>query len=347
MSIIKTPFGKTKDGQETHLYIFSNKNKSTLIVTDYGGAIVSIVVPDKNGNLGDVVLGFDSTIDYECPTGYIGALIGRVANRTANAAFVLGDKNYHIGQNDGKNSLHGGIVGFDKKVWKAKIIDDETLQLQYISPNMEEGFPGNLTATVEYSWGDNNALSIKYKAITDAPTPCNLTNHCYFNLAGKGDNLSHLIQINASCFTPINAEYIPTGKIETVINTPFDFRVPHTIGERINEMHPQLKNGNGYDHNFCVDGNGMREFAKVIEPTSGRVMTVLSDAKGVQFYSGNFLTGTKPYGKGGTPHTFRSAFCLETQYYPNSLNEPNFESPILYPNTTWHSQTIYAFEIYK
>lgn len=321
-------------------------------ITNYGGTVTQILVPDRNKKFGDVVLGFNSIDGYTSKenTAYFGALIGRYGNRIANGRFTLDGTTYQIPKNDnGVNSLHGGDVGFNKRVWQATPSGTAAmpaLDLHYTSPNGEEGFPGTLQVYVRYSLGNRNDLHIDYRATTDKDTVLNLTNHSYFNLEGPGSPtaLNHKLTLNAGKFTPINSNLVPTGAIVTIAGTPFDFRTPTVIGARINEKNQQLEYGKGYDHNFVLNrgGNaGLVLAAKVEEPNSGRVMEVLTTQPGVQFYSGNFLDG-KNVGIGG-PYRYRSALCLETQHFPDSPNHPNFPSTVLKPGQEFHSTTVYRF----
>jgi aldose 1-epimerase len=321
-------------------------------ITNYGGTLTQILVPDRNKKFGDVVLGFDSLNGYtsKSNTSYFGALIGRYGNRIAGGRFTLDGKTYQIPKNDnGVNSLHGGDVGFNKRVWQATPSGTDAnpaLDLHYTSPDGEEGFPGTLQVYVRYSLGNSNDLHIDYRATTDKPTVLNLTNHSYWNLEGAGSAtvLKHKLTLLADQFTPINENLIPTGAIATVAGTPFDFRNATEVGARINEKNQQLEYGKGYDHNFVINRrseNGLELAAKVEEPTSGRVMEVLTTQPGVQFYSGNFLDG-KNSGIGGV-YRYRSALCLETQHFPDSPNHANFPSTVLNPGQEFHSTTVYRF----
>ncbi|MGI8961902.1 MAG: aldose epimerase family protein [Bryobacteraceae bacterium] len=345
------PFGKTPDGNEVFLYTMRNRSGMEVQITNYGGTITSIKVKDRYGKFDDVVLGFDSLDGYVSKTNksYFGALIGRYANRIAHGAFALDGHQYHIPLNDGPNSLHGGLRGFDKRVWDAKDVsmtgDAPDLELQYLSRDGEEGFPGNLSVTVRYSLSSENELRIDYFATTDKDTVLNLTNHSYFNLAGpgSGDILNHKLTLQADRFTPIDQTLIPTGAMQSVAGTPFDFRKPTTIGSRINHEDSQLKFAKGYDHNFVLNrsGHDLALAAKVEEPHSGRVLEVLTTQPGIQFYSGNFLNGSVR-GIGGT-YNFRSALCLETQHFPDSPNHTNFPSAVLRPGEQFHQTTVFRF----
>ena len=354
-STTRTSFGKTADGKPVDLYLLKNKNGVEVAITTYGGAVVSLKVPDRNGKLGDVVLGYDSLEGYENDKAYFGAIVGRYANRIAHAQFTLDGKTYTLAKNNGENSLHGGIKGFNKKVWTAKAIpgkDDQSLELSYISKDGEEGFPGNLKVTVTYMLMDSNKLRIEYSATTDKKTVVNLTNHSYFNLAGpgSGDILGHVLQIEADKFTPVDSSLIPTGELRDVAGTPFDFRKLTAMGARIDSDNEQIKLGGGYDHNFVLRSwekpSGETPAARVVEPKSGRVLEVWTTLPGMQLYTGNFLDGTAK-GKGGIAYTRRSAFCLETQYYPDSPNQPKFPSPVLPTGERYHAMTIYKFSTEK
>ena len=348
----KTTFGTMTDGQTIDVYTLTNRGGMQVEITNYGGRVVSIVVPDRQGKRADVVLGFDRLDGYLANNPFFGALVGRYANRIGNARFVLDGVEYKLAQNNGPNSLHGGLKGFDKRVWKAReaLRDHPALELTYLSRDGEEGYPGNLSAKVVYSLTDSNELIIDYTATTDKDTVINLTNHSYFNLAGEGsgDILNHEIMINADRFTPIDATLIPTGELRKVDGTPLDFRKPTAIGARINEHDEQLKFGRGYDHNFVLNrtGHGPTLAARVTEPVSGRVLEVFTTQPGVQFYTGNFLDGTV-HGKGGKVYGHRSAFCLETQHFPDSPNKPGFPSSELKPGQTYHETTIYKFSVTK
>ncbi len=349
-SIPKEPFGKTADGEQTYVFTLRNSSGMEVKITNYGGTITQIKVPDRNKKFDDVALGFDNLDGYtsKINTAYFGATIGRYGNRIAHGTFTLNGHEYHIPINNGPNSLHGGLKGFDKRVWDAKEVSDgngPALELRYLSRDGEEGFPGNLNVTVRFSLGNKNELRIDYTATTDKDTVLNLTNHSYFNLAGAGSEtvLNHKLTLRADRFTPIDSTLIPTGAIQSVAGTPFDFRKPTAIGARINEDNQQLKFGKGYDHNFVLNSNGdsLALAAKVEEPSSGRVMEVLTTQPGIQFYSGNFLDG-KIHGIGGA-YRYRSALALETQHFPDSPNHSNFPTTVLHPGQRFHSTTIYRF----
>ncbi len=343
-------FGKTSDGREVSLYTLKNASGMEVTITNYGGTITSIKVMDRNKKFDDVVLGFENLAGYVSKTNsaYFGAIIGRYANRIAHGTFRLDGHEYHTPINDGPNTLHGGLKGFDKRVWQARKISDASgpaLELRYRSADGEEGFPGNLNVTVRYSLSDKNELRIDYTATTDKDTVLNLTNHSYFNLAGAGSQsvLDHKLTLGADKFTPIDSTLIPTGAIQSVDGTPLDFRNATAIGARINEDNEQLKLAKGYDHNFVLNhpGDLTALAAKVEEPNSGRVLEVFTTQPGIQFYTGNFLDG-KNHGIGGA-YGFRSALCLETQHFPDSPNHPEFPSTVLHPGATFQSTTIYRF----
>lgn len=347
------PFGNLPDGRPVTLYTLEASPGLAVEVMDYGATIVSLRAPDRAGELADVALGFSTLEGYLGQSPYLGCIVGRVANRIANARFTLAGKTYVLAANNSPGglpcSLHGGKVGFDKVLWTAEPGEHEgrpALRLNYASPDGEEGYPGNLQVRVVYSITRDNALRIDYEAVADAATPVNLTNHSYFNLKGEGngDVLDHELTLQASRYTPVNRGLIPTGAVEPVHGTPFDFTTPHRIGERIDAAHPQLQFGGGYDHNFVIDrpGNALELIATVYEPTRGRVLEVLTTEPGVQFYSGNFLDGTL-VGKSGQPYRQRGAVVLETQHFPNAVNEPGFPSIILQPGEVYRSTTVFRF----
>jgi aldose 1-epimerase len=345
--VTKQSFGKTPDGTAVDIYTLKSGAIEARIIT-YGGIVQSLKVPDKSGKSADVVLGFDSIDGYTSGPkpnpAFFGALIGRYGNRIANGEFKLDAKAYHVPQNDGTNALHGGTKGFDKYVWKAKEIP-HGVELTHVSPDGDMGFPGTLTAVVRYTVVGKE-LKIEYSATTDKDTVLNLTNHSYFNLAGQGngDILNDQLKLNASRYTPVDDKLIPTGELASVEGTPFDFRKPTAVGARINDDNDQLKKGGGYDHNWVLDSAGgkMAEAAEVYEPTSGRVMQVLTDQPGVQFYTGNFLDGSLT-GKDGKKYQKRAALCVETQHFPDSPNHPKFPSSELKAGGHFHSVTIFRF----
>lgn len=342
-AVTKRAFGTTPDGTSVEIYTLKSPKIEAQIMT-YGGIVVSLKAPDRNGKEADLVLGFGSLDQYEKEnTPYFGAIIGRYANRIAHGEFKLDGKTYHVPKNDGDNALHGGTTGFNKAVWKAREIKNG-IELTHVSPDGDQGFPGTLTAVVRYTLV-GNTLRIDYSATTDKDTVVNLTNHSYFNLKGQGngDILEHVMQINAAHFTPVNAQLIPTGEIKSVAGTPFDFRKPTPIGARIDEDNEQLKLAHGYDDNWVLGNQGkFVEAAEVYEPTTGRVLQVFTDQPGIQFYTGNFLDGTLT-GKDGKVYQRRSAFALETQHYPDSPNHPDFPSTELKPGQRYHTVTEFRF----
>lgn len=342
------PWGKTAAGEAVELYTLTNAKGAEVRIATYGATVLSLKVPDRTGKMGDVVNGFDSLDGYlqQPPPPYFGAIVGRYGNRIGKGKFSLNGVEYALAKNNGENHLHGGIKGFDKMVWKAKEGPGQSLELSYLSKDGEEGYPGALSATVTYTLTDNNELKIDYSATTDKDTVVNLTNHCYFNLAGhgEGDILSHVVTINADKFTPTDKGLIPTGELRPVEGTPFDFRTPKAIGERIEAKDEQIGYGPGYDHNWALNRTGasLEPAAKVTEAKSGRVMEVLTTEPGLQFYTGNFLDG-KLQGKGGKVYPRRSAFCMETQHFPDSPNHPSFPSTELKPGQTYRTTTVYRF----
>jgi aldose 1-epimerase len=348
-NIKKVPFGETADGQPVDLYTLTNPQGMEVSITDYGATVVSLLVPDRHGHLDDVVLGYDTLEEYIAASPYFGAVVGRYGNRIAKGRFTLDGHEYKLAQNNNENHLHGGIKGFDKAVWKARgLLGDQGpgLSLTYTSQDGEEGYPGNLSVKVLYVLADDNQLTIHYQATTDKPTPVNLTNHSYFNLAGQGtgDVLSHVLLLNADRFTPVDEGLIPTGELRPVAGTPMDFTQPTAIGARVEEDDRQLKFGLGYDHNWVLNGDpgSIRLAARVQEPASGRVMEVFTSEPGIQFYCGNFLDGSN-VGKGGRVYKHRYGFCLETQHFPDSPNKPDFPSTILKPGQEYNTTTIFKF----
>jgi len=344
--VTSQPFGKMPDGTPVEIYTLSDGAYEARIAT-YGGVVVSLKVPDRTGKAGDVVLGFDDLEGYVAnfngpSDAFFGALIGRYANRIAHGSFSLDGNKYSLPKNDGDNTLHGGPHGLNNVVWKAKLIANG-VELTYLSKDGEAGFPGNLTVVVRYILVKGD-LRIEYSATTDKDTVVNLTNHAYFNLAGRGDILGNQLTLHASRFTPVDAGLIPTGELKPVESTPFDFRKATAVGARINTDNEQLNLGHGYDHNWVLDGGGgkLTEAAEVYEPSSGRVLKVLTDQPGIQFYSGNFLDGSIK-GKGGKPLERRSALCLETQHFPDSPNHPDFPTTELKPGERYHTVTVYSF----
>ena len=344
-------FGKMTDGTEAQLFTLTNTHGLKATITNYGGTLTSLLVPDKNGRLSDVVLGFDNLSGYLSPeftksNPYFGALIGRYGNRIAKGKFTVEGKQYTLATNNGENALHGGKKGYDRVLWQARpgtAADGQTLTLTYLSKDGEEGYPGNLNITVVYTLTNDDALRIDYTATTDKATPVNLTNHAYFNL-GLGtapDILGHEVVIPADRYTVVDAGLIPTGELRPVKGTPFDFTTPHRIGERIGQV------PGGYDHNWVLNQTeGMHAAASVYEPTSGRTMEVTTTEPGLQFYTGNFLDGTLK-GKGGTVYGRHAGFCLETQHFPDSPNQPRFPNTILKPGQALKSSSVYQFGVRK
>lgn len=349
--ISSAPFGKMPDGTAITQYTLTNKQGAVMKVINYGGIITSLIVPDKQGNKEDVVLGFDSLGGYLKGSPFFGALIGRYGNRIANGKFTLDGKTYQLAQNNGPNNLHGGPNGFDKRVWSIAehpVTDGSAVKLSYLSKDMEEGFPGNLQAEVIYHLTDKNELKISYQATTDKKTVVNLTQHTYFNLSGntKNDILQHEVMINADKFVPVNKTLIPTGELKDVSGTPFDFKTPTAIGSRIDKDDEQLKFGKGYDHCWVIkeSSDTMKLAATVYDPSSGRVMSVHTTEPGIQFYSGNFLDGSIT-GKFGTVYKQRFGLCLETEHFPDSPNQKKFPSVELEPGKVYKTQTVYTFSV--
>ncbi|HEY9153872.1 MAG TPA: aldose epimerase family protein [Opitutaceae bacterium] len=346
-------FGQLPDGRAAHLYTLKSSGGLTVAITDYGATVVQLLAPDRKGQYGDIALGFNNLEDYEARSPYFGAIVGRVANRIADAKFTLDGKTYTLAKNDHPGgiecSLHGGKRGFDKVLWTAEpreVGGEPALMLSYVSPDGEEGYPGTLTVHVLYSVTHDNRLRIDYSATTDKATPVNLSNHSYFNLKGEGDGdiLDHQIMIAAHRFTPVNAGLIPTGELKKVEGTPFDFTKPHAVGERINADDEQLKLGGGYDHNWVLDTVKSKPTlaATIYDPQSGREVEISTTEPGIQFYSGNFLDGTL-VGKSGRKYVHRGAVVFETQHFPDSINHPAFPNTVLKPGQEFKSVTIYHF----
>lgn len=337
------------DGKATDLYVLTNPNQMKVAITNYGGRVVSILVADKDGNETDVALGYENLSGYQKEgEPYFGAIIGRVGNRIGNAEFTLGGVSYPLLANNGSACLHGGQTGFHSRVWEARQPDSSSLELSYTSPDGEDGFPGNVSVKVVYTLTAENELKIDYTASTDKTTVLNLTNHTYFNLNGEGngDINDHVLKINASRFTLVDDSLIPTGEIKEVSGTPFDFRQPRAIGERVDADDEQLKIAGGYDHNFVLDGaDGMKLAAVVSGPASGIIMEVFTTEPGVQLYGGNFLDGKDDDGKAGKRYPLRSGFCLETQHFPDSPNKPHFPSVVLNPSERYQTTTTYKFSV--
>jgi aldose 1-epimerase len=349
--VSQRPFGQTKEGTPVTLFTLRNKQGAEAAICNYGGLVISLKVPDRNGQFGDVVLGYDNLADYIKDTPYFGAMIGRYGNRIAKGKFTLDGQEYTLAINNGPNALHGGLKGFDKVVWEPRVVaslDGASLELRYTSKDGEEGYPGTLTVKAVYTLTEDNGLKLEYTATTDKDTVVNLTQHSYFNLAGKGDNLSHVVMIPADKFTPVDSTLIPTGELKPVDGTPFDFRTPTAIGARIGQDDEQLKFGNGYDHNWVINKQTgqLTLMARVYEPTTGRVLEVYSTEPGLQFYSGNFLDG-KNKGKGRWVYQFRNGFTMEPQHYPDSPNQPSFPSVMLKPGQEYRNTIIYKFSVQK
>ena len=342
------PFGKTRSGKEVTLYTLDTGNGLRADVMNYGAVIVRLFTPDRKGRQADIALGFNTLREYEKMSPYFGCVTGRYANRIAQGSYKIGGKTYQAARNNGPNSLHGGIVGFDKVVWHAEPSfqnGQPAIKFTHVSPDGDEGYPGRLKIIMWYLLTKKNGLVIDYQATTDKTTILNLTNHSYFNLKGegKGDILDHELTINAKAYTPVDANLIPTGELAPVKGTPFDFTKPHTIGERVNSDHIQMARGNGYDHNFALNSQDgkLAKAATVTEPKSGRTMEVFTTEPGVQLYVGNFLDG--PIGKSGKPYNFRNGLCLECQHYPDSPNQPQFPTTLLKKGEVYSQVTEYRF----
>lgn len=350
LGISQSGFGQLPSGASASLFTLTNANGMLVKITNFGGIITEIHVPDNQGVFANVNLGFDNFEGYlQDGVPYLGALIGRYGNRIAHGKFTVDGTTYSLATNNGNNHLHGGLLGFDKVVWNAETFETSTsvgITLSYLSVDGDQGYPGNLPVTVVYELTNDNEIVVKYHATTDKPTPINLTQHAYFNLAGKGDVLGHEVMINADRFTAINEEAIPTGDLPLVANTPFDFRAPRLIGDRINDDDQQLKNGSGYDHNFVLNKSSDKELslaARVVEKKSGRMLEVFTQEPGVQFYTGNWMDGSL---KGaGWDYARRSGFCLEPQHFPDSPNQPKFPNTILRPGEKYTSVMSYKFSV--
>lgn len=346
--MVKKELFGTHQGKEVYLITLTNKAGNILKLTNFGAKINWIEVPDKNGNKENITFGYDSFNETFKGDMSFGSIVGRYANRIAKGKFILDSIEYTLPVNNGPNTLHGGPLGWHSVVWNTEIVKGSKIPVvifTYVSPDMEQGFPGKVTAQVTYTWTDYNEIIIDYKVTTDKKTVVNVTNHAYFNLhgAGKADILGHVLTLKASSFTPVDSVMIPTGEIRPVAGTPFDFTTPHTIGERIGDNYDQLILGHGYDHNFILDNNEPVD-AIVYEPSNGRMLEVITDQPGMQLYTGNFLNGTK-IGHGGKPYNFRSGLCLESGHYPDSPNHPDFPSTVLEPGETLTTQTIYRFSV--
>ena len=343
--ITQAPFGRLPDGETITCFTLANANGLAAKIIDFGGVITELHAPDRDGRLADVVLGFDTLDPYRGDSPYFGALVGRYGNRIARGRFMLDGQAFQLPTNNGDNHLHGGDPGFDKVKWQAAV-EGDSLRLSYRSRDGEQGYPGNLDATVVYRLNDDNELVVRFHAVCDRATPVNLTQHSYFNLAGAGDILGHLLQIDADSFVAIDAGSIPLGELAPVAGTPFDFRSPRPIGERIDEADQQLRNGQGYDHNFVLNkpqGAAMTRAARVLDPGSGRVLELFTEEPGVQFYSGNFLDGSLE-GK-GRRYGYRSGFCLEPQHFPDSPNQPRFPNVILRPGEEYRTESRFRFSV--
>jgi aldose 1-epimerase len=349
-SIECVPFGKAPDGTPVDLYRLTNRHGLSAAITNYGGIVVSLLVPDRDGKLGDIVLGYDTLAEYIAKSPYFGCLVGRYGNRIARGEFTLDARTYALAKNDGENHLHGGGIGFDKVVWEPKpaLADDRVrLQLQYLSRDGEEGYPGALSVTVTYTLSDQDEFIVDYLATTNKPTVVNLTHHSYFNLDGDdGDTLGHLLTINADFFTPVDSGLIPTGELRAVKGTPMDFTQPKAVGTDLPSKDPQLVIVHGYDHNWVLrkNGNELSLAASLVGPKSGRVMEIVTTEPGIQFYGGGWLDGTI-VGKQGKVYGPCSGLCLETQHFPNSPNQADFPPTVLRPGETFRSRTLHRFSV--
>lgn len=336
------------DGREVFLYTLTNKKGDVIKLTNYGAAIVEINVPDRNGQRANVTFGYENLDGYLAGDPYFGKMVGQYANRIARGSFTLEGEEYLLTLNDGSNTLHGGPGGWHSRLWSAEVLkntDYPAVKFTYKKPDMEEGYPGNVVTEVLYTWSDDNEVIMDYKVTTDRTTVINITNHAYFNLhgAGNGNILDHEVIIRASAFTPVNETLIPTGELRSVDGTPFDFRSPRLVGERINEAYDQLILGRGYDHNYVLDIDEMIA-AEVYDPSTGRLLQVITDQPGIQFYTGNFLDGTQT-GRGGKVYQYRSGLCLETQHYPDTPNQETFPTVVLTPEEPFLSSTSYKFSV--
>ena len=339
------------EGDSVGFYTLTNTNGIEITFTNYGQRLVSLQIPDKNGKFEDVVLGYATLNEFMKKRNFYGAVVGRYGNRIGKGTFKIGDSTYNLAINNGENHLHGGLKGFDAVIWKVDSFTENSIAFSRVSPDMEEGYPGNLKVKVVYTLNENNELKINYKATTDKPTVVNLTNHSFFNLKGEGngDITDHVVMINADGYTPVDEGLIPTGKIDEVAGTPFDFKTPKTIGRDIDSDFEQLKIGKGYDHNYVINDtpkneDGLKLTASIAEPVSGRTMEVYTSEPGVQFYTGNFMDGSD-IGKTGKPYPFRGSFCFETQHYPDSPNKPDFPTTLLNPGEVYDTTTVYKFGV--
>jgi aldose 1-epimerase len=351
--VTSAPYGTLSDGRTVQSYTLTNRQGVSLSAITYGGIVTALHTPDRRGALADIVLGYDSLAGYLTASPYFGAIVGRYGNRIAKGTFTLDGTSYQLATNNGPNALHGGLAGFDKVLWAATPFDSADrsgIVFTYTSPDGEEGYPGAVTARVTYTLTDANEFAIDYQATTTKPTPINLTQHTYFNLAGDGSGtiLDQQLSIDADTITPVDSTLIPTGALMPVAGTPFDFRTPTAIGARINAAHEQIQRGGGYDHNFVLtrSATGLAHAARVVDTASGRTLDVATTEPGVQFYSGNFLDGTIT-GKAGRVYQKRMGFCLETQHFPDSPNQPSFPSTILRPGSEYRSRTVYTFGVIK
>lgn len=353
-AVTHAPYGKLPDGRAVELFTLTNAHGVEVRAMTYGGIITSLRTPDRTGALDDIVLGYDSLAGYLKETPYFGAIVGRYANRIAKGKFTLDGKTYQLAKNNGPNTLHGGLRGFDKVLWTAEPVQSDSgagVSFRYTSKDGEEGYPGTLNARVTYTLTPRDELVVDYEATTDKATPLNLSQHSYWNLHGAkgGPILDHKLSLDASAFTPVDSTLIPTGELKPVVGTPFDFRTPYAIGARIDQQDTQLKYGIGYDHNWVVDRagkTGLVHAARLVDPTTGRTLDVSTTEPGIQFYSGNFLDGTLT-GKGGQVYAHRTGLCLETQHFPDSPNHPNFPTTILRPGETFRSRTVFAFGVVR
>jgi aldose 1-epimerase len=351
VTVTRAPFGRLSDGRAVDVYTLTNAHGIEVHVMTFGAIITVVRTPDRAGRRDDIVLGFDGLDGYVREHPYFGAVVGRYANRIAHGRFTLDGKTYHLALNNGPNSLHGGRRGFDKALWNAESFSNDSaagVSLRYTSPDGEENYPGTLRVHVTYTLNTHDELEVDYEATTDEPTILNLTQHSYWNLhgEGQGDILDHVVQIDASAFTPVDSTLIPTGEITPVAGTPFDFRTPTPVGARIDAPNEQLRFGRGYDHNFVLDrkDTGLTHAARVVDPASGRTLDVSTTEPGMQFYTGNFLDGTL-IGKSGHAYGHRTGLVLETQHFPDSPNHPNFPSTVLRPGSTYRSRTVFRFGV--
>jgi aldose 1-epimerase len=349
VQLVSEPFAVLADGRAITRWTVTNASGAGFTVMDLGATILTLSTPDRADAVGDVVFGFDTAEPYLSKSPYFGAIVGRFANRIAEGRFTLDGQTYQLAINNPPNTLHGGRIGFDKRVWSGETVTTEEgagVRFTLVSADGDEGYPGEVRVTVTYLWNDDNALIVDYTASTTRPSPFNIAQHTYWNLAGSSAStlLDHQLWLNADSFTPVNSALIPTGEIRAVQGTPFDFREAKPIGRDIEANHEQLRFGRGFDHNWVLNGEGMREAAWLYAPSSGRTLTIETDQPGIQFYSGNFLDGTVT-GKGGTTYAHRSAIALETQYFPDSPNQPGFPDAILRPGKDFQSRTVFRFGV--